>query len=359
MDKETLSNYGWIVICTLVLAVMIALATPFGEYIKAGVWSTTNGLNDTLNKNMEIAGLYNDFGYSHEGEIPEGGIYQNPDGDEYDEKDPFPETQDGDTYVYGNYKYTMVASDTGWWARAIKSDVADTVYSSPLTTINGYNVINLVGAFGGFKTPFKLADDFKIPKTVTRCQRMFANAEGLTELPDNFVIPDNVEMAFGMFEKCINLKKLPNNFRFNKNITDLHWFFKDCRSLQELPDGLTFENTSVDNLVGAFSHCTSLKTLPESFKLPQTENCTIQGMFAECTSLEKLPDNFVIPSTVCSMYCTFKDCTNLSDTITINAAPGSYSECFAGTVQPIIITGSSPTLQEIAATATNGNVTVK
>ena len=57
MDKETLSNYGWIVICTLVLAVMIALATPFGEYIKDGVWSTTNGLNDTLNKNMEIVGL--------------------------------------------------------------------------------------------------------------------------------------------------------------------------------------------------------------------------------------------------------------------------------------------------------------
>ena len=57
MDKETLSNYGWIVICTLVLAVMIALATPFGEYVKDAVWSTTNGLNDTLNKNMEIAGL--------------------------------------------------------------------------------------------------------------------------------------------------------------------------------------------------------------------------------------------------------------------------------------------------------------
>jgi hypothetical protein len=57
MDKETLSNYGWIVICTLVLAVMLALATPFGEFIRDGVWSTTNGLNDTLNKNMEIVGL--------------------------------------------------------------------------------------------------------------------------------------------------------------------------------------------------------------------------------------------------------------------------------------------------------------
>jgi hypothetical protein len=57
MDKETLSNYGWIVICTLVLAVMIALATPFGEYIKDGVWSITHGFNDTLDKNMEIVGL--------------------------------------------------------------------------------------------------------------------------------------------------------------------------------------------------------------------------------------------------------------------------------------------------------------
>ena len=33
MDKETLSNYGWIVICVLVLTVMIALATPFGTFV--------------------------------------------------------------------------------------------------------------------------------------------------------------------------------------------------------------------------------------------------------------------------------------------------------------------------------------
>ena len=54
MDKETLSNYGWIVICTLVLAVMIALATPFGEYIKAGVESTVNGLYDVNNKALGV-----------------------------------------------------------------------------------------------------------------------------------------------------------------------------------------------------------------------------------------------------------------------------------------------------------------
>ena len=44
MDKETLSNYGWVVICVIVLVVMIALATPFGNYIATAVKNTTQGL---------------------------------------------------------------------------------------------------------------------------------------------------------------------------------------------------------------------------------------------------------------------------------------------------------------------------
>ena len=47
MDKNTLSNYGWIVIAVLVLSVMIALATPFGQYVEQGVRATTEGLFDT------------------------------------------------------------------------------------------------------------------------------------------------------------------------------------------------------------------------------------------------------------------------------------------------------------------------
>ena len=43
MDKETLSNYGWIVICVLVLAVMLALATPFGTFIADGFKATYTG----------------------------------------------------------------------------------------------------------------------------------------------------------------------------------------------------------------------------------------------------------------------------------------------------------------------------
>ena len=43
MDKETLSNYGWIVILVLILAVMLALATPFGNFIAGAIKATTAG----------------------------------------------------------------------------------------------------------------------------------------------------------------------------------------------------------------------------------------------------------------------------------------------------------------------------
>lgn len=57
MDKETLSNYGWIVICVLVLAVMIALAGPFGNFVSDAVKSTTQGLFDTNQNALDAAGI--------------------------------------------------------------------------------------------------------------------------------------------------------------------------------------------------------------------------------------------------------------------------------------------------------------
>jgi hypothetical protein len=57
MDKETLSNYGWVVICVLVLVVMIALATPFGSFISQAVQSTTKGLFDVNKSALDNTGL--------------------------------------------------------------------------------------------------------------------------------------------------------------------------------------------------------------------------------------------------------------------------------------------------------------
>ena len=57
MDKETLSNYGWIVICVLVLAVMIALSGPFGNFVADAVKSTTQGLFDVNQNALDAAGI--------------------------------------------------------------------------------------------------------------------------------------------------------------------------------------------------------------------------------------------------------------------------------------------------------------
>ena len=66
MDKETLSNYGWIVICVLVLAVMIALATPFGTFVADAVKSTTQGLFDVNQNALNSTGLINNDGQEFE-----------------------------------------------------------------------------------------------------------------------------------------------------------------------------------------------------------------------------------------------------------------------------------------------------
>ena len=47
MDRQTLINYGWIVICALVLAVMMAFATPFGAYAMDAVTSIADGFINT------------------------------------------------------------------------------------------------------------------------------------------------------------------------------------------------------------------------------------------------------------------------------------------------------------------------
>ena len=78
--------------------------------------------------------------------------------------------------------------------------------------------------------------------------------------------------------------------------------------------------------------------------------------FDGCTSLTTAP---TIPSSVTNMESTFAGCISLTGKIEINAEPTEYKGCFAETVQPIILTGTSTKLAELAATANNNNVTVK
>ena len=55
MDKQTLSNYGWVIIITLILAVMLALATPFGKFVGENVTNLVKAYSETSDKEVKKA----------------------------------------------------------------------------------------------------------------------------------------------------------------------------------------------------------------------------------------------------------------------------------------------------------------
>ncbi len=198
MDKETLSNYGWIVIAVLVLSVMIALATPFGKYIEAGVLNTTDGLISTSQNALDVIGASNggsgntggsDTSTPEEPTEPETPTPEQPTEPETPttpdpalNPDDGTEPQDGDIYTHGDYQYTYSASDGGWAVRV--KDNTKTEYGAILESINGQPVTSLNSTFW-YCTSLKTAP--AIPNSVTDMTATFRNCTKLTTAP---VIPN-------------------------------------------------------------------------------------------------------------------------------------------------------------------------
>ena len=135
-------------------------------------------------------------------------------------------------------------------------------------------------------------------------------------------------------------------------VTYLNSGFKNCTSLAtppELPSGLL-------SLSNAFSGCSAMQYLPE---LPSTIT-NIGWTFFGCKAATKAPS--VIPQSVHTFEGTFQSCTNINGTIEINASNlRTYTNCFKYACSDsgaITLTGACPLLAEIAATNTEGKVTV-
>ena len=57
MDKQTLSNYGWVVVLVLILSVLLALATPFGTFVADAIKSTSTSLFDVQWSALDAIGV--------------------------------------------------------------------------------------------------------------------------------------------------------------------------------------------------------------------------------------------------------------------------------------------------------------
>ena len=409
MDKETLSNYGWIVICVLVLAVMLALATPFGNFISTAVKSTTQGLFDTNKNALNSTGLINigDQSFSDGTGGSDGGNQTTevkreagsviPDGAKYtikatntvlegNDTNTFPNTpQTGDMYEEGDYiyKYNQYC-EWGWktnesqdgWGVAVNNS-SKTTYSEIISEIAGQSINTMSFAFSGCSN---LTTAPTIPNSVTNMKETFSRCRSLTTAP---TIPNGVTNLKSTFEYCTSLTTAP---AIPSSVTSMTYTFDGCTSLTTAP---VIPN-SVTQMLYTFSGCTSLTTAPTipnsvksmtyTFKdctslitAPDMSNAnSVTGMyyaFQNCTSLTAAPTipnsvtsmNYTfygcislttaptIPSSVKYMDSTFDGCTSLTGTIEINANPSNYTECLTNT-QITAVTGSTTLKTEILAT---------
>lgn len=210
-----------------------------------------------------------------------------------------------------------------------------------------------------------------IPNSVLSLLNTYEGCTSLTTVP-NF--STSLENLVGTFTNCTSLKSIP---AIPDSVTDMHSTFEGCTALESIPR----ISNSVTRLIRTFYGCASLKSIPN---IPNSVT-DMSHAFLGCTSLESVPP---IPVGVRCLYHTFYNCLSLSGTVEINAdltinadcngtcdvcadanSPRECHDCyecyadifacFEGTLQPIQLTGNCAYLKELAATAINGNVTVK
>lgn len=202
-----------------------------------------------------------------------------------------------------------------------------------------YGVMTLAHAFDGCVALSVLST---LPGSVQNLSYAFRNCAALTKTPN---LPESVTAMVYAFSGCINLTEAEP---IPQGVTNLLYAFGGCEKLKlapELPDGLI-------SLSCTFDGCIALKQAP---KIPETVTI-MTGSFRNCESLENAP---VIPASVTNMQNTFYGCKALAGTIEIHASPENFLRCFDNTVLSITLTGTSTVLEELAATATNGNVKVE
>ena len=410
MDKETLSNYGWIVILVLILSVLLALASPFGLFVADGFKAAYTGLFDVENKAMDVVmnatgGPIKDPALNPSKTIPEGGKYIEADGTEHKPGDPFPEEpQTGDRYEYGDYIYAYNQypynsewktdeSFNGWGADVKTSSYRKETLGALLESINNKPLTSLKFTFYcciNLKTAPKIPQDIKnldyafwgckslerapiIPNGVTKMTQSFYGCYELKEAP---IIPNTVTSLEYTFGECYALNTYAGStqadgdfsgYQLPNSITSMLQTFYMCRSMVTAPA----IPSSVLGIQTTFAYCTSLVNAPDlsnavnikdmqlTFKgctsltnapvIPETVTHAMYA-FADCTSLTTAP---AIPSKTWEIRGMFKNCTALTGEIEFITSTGTYEDCFSGvdfTAQNITLAGASTSLDKIGAT---------
>ena len=374
MDKNTLSNYGWIVIAVLVLAVMIALATPFGKYIESGVRSTTAGLFDTSEKAMNVVGMSageGNFEDGYTGGTPDEPVIvgsatfsaqtgNNCDGSNDEDGLCFYDIHDcwvpiePVTLTWDELKLTENGTRYGYDASKINdTSIGDSAFPhSSLTSITIPDGVTSIGEWAFYEC-YGLTS-ITIPDSVTSIgDYAFYWCENITSI----TIPDSV-ISIGdyAFHDCASLTSIT----IPDSVTSIgDYAFNYCTNLTSITLGNSV--TSIAEL--AFNGCLSLTSVTIGNSVTSID----ERAFHDCSSLTSI----TIPNSVTSIGdYAFYDCDSLTS-ITIGDGVTSIGEevfysCdsltnikFNGTVAEWNSVFEAPLLYDRICTVTCTNGTVE
>ena len=348
MDKNTLSNYGWIVIAVLVLSVMIALATPFGNYVENAVLSAQEGLITTNNNAFEATGLLGNKTNNENNNTTDGLEYTitGPETISKVQDVEFRSTADFDKFQEVRINDQKVPE--GSYSVREGSTIV-TIFGSYIETLNnGIHSIEIISTNGFAKTDFSidvLVNDKLIPEggiyltNVTICpvcgwifgydEHQFWNQEtcacGCSDIysattpisldaGDEFPHEPQINDVY-IYEDYEYVYKLSNCYNCGSENKCSCWInnvvgwtaigVKDNTKTQYGNILTSIAGNQVIGLVRTFSSCSNMVVAPE---IPSTVT-NMDYAFAGCYSLISPPE---IPDGVISMWHTFYECTSLT-----------------------------------------------
>ena len=240
--------------------------------------------------------------------------------------------EEGDVYTTADYPYTYDVNYSGWNVVIRDSDKA--LYEELLESVAGVNVTSMRNTF---RYCSNLTTSPQIPSSVIDMTCAFLGCKNLIVAPKISFGITSMSYTFYNCRSLIETPKIPDG------VTDMSYTFNNCKSLTEAPE----IPSSVTDMTCTFSGC---KSLTEAPKIPDGVT-DMSHTFSGCISLTEAPE---IPDSVTAMNFTFDSCNSLTGTVTINANPEMYAQCF-GFVdfvsQNLTLTGTSTMLEELRATA--------
>lgn len=333
---------------TMVMAVMISLATPLGNYMQEVAQNITDAFitvgdkavsEENIGKheqmwqdkidNMTDIDKYTQY---HNGKIPTGGWYYvgltstdlTYDKDAtaaYTKGDAFPTPQVGDVYKYREYiyKYGYENDGTQWvpatcgtsWGVAV-IDNTQTDYEEPIIEINGEKITCYAHLF---QNNTDILSGVAFHNETTHLTETYS---GCSMLIDFEVLPTSAVEFVRMFEGCSAILKAP---KLHEGIISIEGMFDGCSNLAKPPQ----LPSTLKNMDYAFNGCTILEYVPP---IPEGVE-SMNYAFAEC---DEITSANTIPALVQSAQGLFKGCDKLRGTIAINATglvsyDGMFEDC--------------------------------